>query len=225
MAKLPSKRNRQWVCVICHIKCLDAVILSSPKRLKFRIWWLILFRFWHRLPWYQKHKSLFITSKATKLSQIAFKSISTMICKITYVFTRQTNSKCGFNCNVESKLQVTVELSTPEATPGQEVDITVISKPNSYIGLMGIDQSVLLLREGNDLDQTEVFSELEVYSKRGQSYGKWNSKTSLDFSVRCVNRSFGCSPIYKNDKTHFQNAGTVLISNARTPEISKCFVL
>lgn len=82
---------------------------------------------------------------------------------------------------------MTVELSTPEATPGQEVDITVISKPNSYIGLMGIDQSVLLLREGNDLDQTEVFSELEVYSKRGQSYGKWNTKTSADFSVRRVN--------------------------------------
>lgn len=86
------------------------------------------------------------------------------------------------------KWQVTVELSTPEATPGQEVDITVISKPNSYIGLMGIDQSVLLLREGNDLDRTEVFSELEQYSKRGPSYGKWNTKTSPDFMVRFANQ-------------------------------------
>lgn len=49
---------------------------------------------------------------------------------------------------------------------------------------MGIDQSVLLLREGNDLDQTEVFSELEQYSKRGSPYGKWNTKTSEDFMVR-----------------------------------------
>lgn len=85
---------------------------------------------------------------------------------------------------------MTVELSTQEATPGQEVDITVISKPNSYIGLMGIDQSVLLLREGNDLDEKEVFNELEQYSKPGQSYGKWNSKTSEDFSVRRVNHDF-----------------------------------
>lgn len=103
---------------------------------------------------------------------------------------------------------MTVELSTAEATPGQEVDITVISKPNSYIGLMGIDQSVLLLREGNDLDQTEVFSELEMYSKRGQSYGKWNTKTSLDFSVRCVDRNcffffFLAIPNHKNDKYIF----------------------
>lgn len=49
---------------------------------------------------------------------------------------------------------------------------------------MGIDQSVLLLREGNDLDQMEVFNELELYSRRGQSYGKWNTKTSEDFAVR-----------------------------------------
>lgn len=89
-----------------------------------------------------------------------------------------------------SNRQVTVELSTAEATPGQEVDITVISKPNSYIGLMGIDQSVLLLREGNDLNQIEVFNELGQYSKHGQLYGKWNTKISPDFSVRRVDFQF-----------------------------------
>lgn len=87
---------------------------------------------------------------------------------------------------------------------------------------MGIDQSVLLLREGNDLDQSEVFSELEQYSKRGPAYGKWNTKTSEDFSVRESRfQVFHFVSNCKNDKIHFQNAGTVLISNARTPEISK----
>lgn len=75
-------------------------------------------------------------------------------------------------------------MSTDEASPGQEIDITVISKPNSYIGLMGIDQSVLLLRSGNDLDKSEVFDELDQYAKHGPSYGKWNTKTSEDFMVR-----------------------------------------
>lgn len=103
MVKLASKCNRQWVCGICRIKCSDAVILSLPKRLKFRIWWVILSRFWHRSPWYPRHKSSFITSKAMKLYQIAFKSISTMTCKITYVFICQTNCWFCFNCNVESK--------------------------------------------------------------------------------------------------------------------------
>lgn len=116
---------------------------------------------------------------------------------------------------------MTIELSTPEATPGQEVDITVISKPNSYIGLMGIDQSVLLLRDGNDLNEAEVFSELEKYSERGQSHGKWNTKTSKDFSVRICDFSFFSANF---NEIQFQDAGTVLISNARQPEISKYFM-
>lgn len=62
--------------------------------------------------------------------------------------------------------QVELDVSTRETRPGREVDITVISKPNSYIGLMGIDQSVLLLRKGNDLDKTQVFNELDEFSRK-----------------------------------------------------------
>lgn len=42
----------------------------------------------------------------------------------------------------------------------------MISKPNSYIGLMGVDQSVLLLRKGNDLDKSQIFNELGEYSRK-----------------------------------------------------------
>lgn len=38
-----------------------------------------------------------------------------------------------------------------ETQPGNNVDITIRTKPNSYVGLLGVDQSVLLLRSGNDL--------------------------------------------------------------------------
>lgn len=62
--------------------------------------------------------------------------------------------------------QVELDVSTKESRPGQEVDITVISKPNSYIGLMGVDQSVLLLRKGNDLDKSQIFHELGEYSRK-----------------------------------------------------------
>lgn len=79
------------------------------------------------------------------------------------------------------------------ARPGQEVDITVISKPNSYIGLMGVDQSVLLLRKGNDLDKFQIFNELEGYS-RGQPlsqryYGieEWKDFAVSCFKVSCEN--------------------------------------
>lgn len=35
-----------------------------------------------------------------------------------------------------------------------DVELTVETKPNSYVGILGVDQSVLLLKSGNDI--TEV---------------------------------------------------------------------
>lgn len=64
------------------------------------------------------------------------------------------------------------------------MDITIISKPNSYVGLLGVDQSVLLLRKGNDLDKSQIFNELAEYSRKqsvpSRYYGidEWE-----DFSV------------------------------------------
>lgn len=78
-----------------------------------------------------------------------------------------------------------MNLSTNEATPGQDVDITIISKPNSYIGLLGVDQSVLLLREGNDLDKSKIFNELEEYSKYPKPTARYYGSIDgwQDFSV------------------------------------------
>lgn len=43
---------------------------------------------------------------------------------------------------------VKLQLSTQRAGPGQDITITVNTKPNSYVGLLGVDQSVLLLKKG-----------------------------------------------------------------------------
>ena len=40
--------------------------------------------------------------------------------------------------------------------PGKAVDISVKAKPNSYVGVLGVDQSVLLLKTGNDITQVLV---------------------------------------------------------------------
>ena len=47
--------------------------------------------------------------------------------------------------------QVDLEVSPGETQPGANVEVTVRTKPNSYVGLLGVDQSVLLLRSGNDI--------------------------------------------------------------------------
>lgn len=65
-----------------------------------------------------------------------------------------------FHCKVQ------LDLSTNQASPEQEVDITVISKPYSYVGLLGIDQNAFTLRSSaNDLSRKRIFSELSAYEK------------------------------------------------------------
>ena len=43
-----------------------------------------------------------------------------------------------------------------DVLPRTDVSLTVNAQPNSYIGLLAVDQSVLLLRSDNDLSQDEV---------------------------------------------------------------------
>jgi len=50
--------------------------------------------------------------------------------------------------------QVKINTNSEETQPGMDVELTVETKPNSYVGILGVDQSVLLLKSGNDI--TEV---------------------------------------------------------------------
>lgn len=53
------------------------------------------------------------------------------------------------------------------------MDIEITTKPNSFVGLLGVDQSVLLLKKGNDIDASSLFQELTKYAnadKKTYSY-------------------------------------------------------
>lgn len=54
------------------------------------------------------------------------------------------------------------------AKPGQIVDINIKSNPNAFIGLLGIDKSVNLVKSGNDLTPDEIWSEMEKLLKTTQ---------------------------------------------------------
>lgn len=45
------------------------------------------------------------------------------------------------------------------------MEISINTQPNSFVGLLGVDQSVLVLKKGNDIERTEVLNELEKYSE------------------------------------------------------------
>lgn len=63
--------------------------------------------------------------------------------------------------------------------PGDIVSIDVKSNPNSYIGLLGIDQSVLILRDGNDLARDDIWNELRGfhYETKPRSYEDFEQRT------------------------------------------------
>lgn len=96
--------------------------------------------------------------------------------------------------NQDFKNFIELDVLPNQATPGDAIDLIVKSNPNSYVGLLGVDKSVLILRGGNDLAHDEIWNELEMFHaqvkrriyefenskkrKMPQYYNSW-----LDFEV------------------------------------------
>lgn len=65
---------------------------------------------------------------------------------------------------------VDIKVSPGNVRPGESVDLTITSKPNSYIGLLGVDQRSLLLKSGNDISHVSLtffyqFSSFRLFSQ------------------------------------------------------------
>lgn len=91
-----------------------------------------------------------------------------------------------------------MSLSKTESKPGQDVDITISTNPDSYVGLLGVDQSVLLLKSGNDLTTGKVFDDLKTYEEanyrayRKKRFAPWMRQSYYDdFNVSII----GVTPI------------------------------
>lgn len=74
--------------------------------------------------------------------------------------------------------------------------MSVSSRPNSFVGLLGVDQSVLLLKKGNDIEKSIVFDELGKYN----FVDKYNHDWSQSYDPRFY--------------TAFQSSEAVIITNA-----------
>uniref|UniRef100_A0A2M3ZFL5 TEP1-F n=1 Tax=Anopheles braziliensis TaxID=58242 RepID=A0A2M3ZFL5_9DIPT len=82
-------------------------------------------------------------------------------------------------------------ITNHDVKPGESIDISVKANEESFVGLLAVDQSVLLHKTGNDLTRDCVAKELEAYeSSRNHSF-----YNQYDFP-------------------DFQHAGAVFISNA-----------
>lgn len=77
---------------------------------------------------------------------------------------------------------VKVRSSKEEAKPGQEVELSVQTQPNSLVGLLGVDQSVLLLKSGNDITSKDVEEEIKTYGTSGMDSLSFYHNTDSMFS-------------------------------------------
>lgn len=55
---------------------------------------------------------------------------------------------------------VDLSLSKAQAQPGDEIDVNVKTNPKSYVGLLGVDEKLLLLKSGNDIDGKEALRKM-----------------------------------------------------------------
>ncbi|XP_061388606.1 thioester-containing protein 1 allele R1-like [Musca vetustissima] len=60
---------------------------------------------------------------------------------------------CFIDYELENKISIT---AADQVKPGQEVTLKIKTAPNSFVGLMAVDQSVLLLRSNNDIRDNEL---------------------------------------------------------------------
>lgn len=71
----------------------------------------------------------------------------------------------ALDVELEGVLQnfVDIKVAPEEVAPGENVNLLITSKPNSYVGLLGIDQRSILLKSGNDISYEQVYKELKSY--------------------------------------------------------------
>ncbi|KAH8378509.1 hypothetical protein KR093_011747, partial [Drosophila rubida] len=84
--------------------------------------------------------------------------------------------------DIEREFENSIEISAPrEAKPSEEVKLKVKTDADSYVGLLGVDQSVLLLKSGNDLSRDDIFNSISNFKtstpwQRG--YGRYPGDAS-----------------------------------------------
>lgn len=93
----------------------------------------------------------------------------------------------------QSFVQITLESSTLETRPGQNVELKITTRPNSFVGVLGVDQSVVLLKSGNDLSQNEVFDELDEYAKTYETRRWQRSVPISEFALERYSVAFDVS--------------------------------
>uniref|UniRef100_A0A914VZX1 TEP1-F n=1 Tax=Plectus sambesii TaxID=2011161 RepID=A0A914VZX1_9BILA len=101
---------------------------------------------------------------------IAFKTTDQMAPKARLVVyaVRQSNQEVlvdatDFKVSGLFRNNVSLSIDKDAVEPGQKVKFVVKADPESFVGLLAVDQSVLLLKSGNDITADMVEKDIELY--------------------------------------------------------------
>ncbi|XP_073823483.1 CD109 antigen-like [Musca autumnalis] len=72
---------------------------------------------------------------------------------------------------LQNKISIT---AAEQVKPGQEVALKIKTAPNSFVGLMAVDQSALLLRSNNDIHASDVIWAYGSYTTRTPEQGGYS---------------------------------------------------
>ncbi|XP_037958206.1 CD109 antigen [Teleopsis dalmanni] len=108
---------------------------------------------------------------------------------------------------LEENLQSMIQIDAPiKAPPGQDIDITLTTKPYAYVGLMVIDQNALNIRSGNDITYDRIMNALH------------------DFELSDINTPIG-TPGKESGVITMSNADVIVEKEAETtPTLGRSFV-
>lgn len=109
---------------------------------------------------------------------------------IVYYFKNDDIISTKIDIDVRENLNNFVKLKLSDATvkPGDMVNIDIISKPKSCVALLGVDQSVLLLKKNNDISIEDAWNERELYQYQ---FHERNAKSNMGHSPYFYNKYWG----------------------------------
>lgn len=109
---------------------------------------------------------------------------------IVYYFKNDDIISAKVDIDIRENLNNFVKLKLTETTvkPGEMVNISIISKPKSYVALCGIDLGVLLLKKNNDITVDDAWNEREFYQYQ---FHERNAKSNVGHSPYFYNKYWG----------------------------------
>lgn len=111
---------------------------------------------------------------------------------IAYFFENGMIVSAKVDININSKDVklsnfIKLKLSKNQIRPSENISISVFTNPNSYVGLVGVDQSVILLKENNDLTIENAIQEINQYHNEHIVHRLTHSEQVDDLEVHAYN--------------------------------------